>query len=174
MKVVTGKVRGAYVNVFSPRLNKLNGRTEYSMTLLIPKSDNYTLDLIQKATDDAIFQKWNGNKPAKIRLPLRDGDAEDKGPEYKGHYFLNVKAKEDRKPGVVDRNVQPVLDAGEFRSGDYCLVSMNSFAYDQAGNRGVSFGLNNVQVLEKGDPLSAQSRAEDDFSVYQGDAGEWG
>ncbi len=34
-------------------------------------------------------------------------------------------------------------------SGDYGRVSLNAYAYDQAGNKGVSYGLNNIMLLSK-------------------------
>jgi hypothetical protein len=42
-KVITGTVRGSYVNVFRPRTNDLSGKEEYSMMLLIPKQDKTTV-----------------------------------------------------------------------------------------------------------------------------------
>jgi len=163
MKVITGKVRGSYVNVFKPRLNEMNGQEEYGMTLLIPKTDAMTVKSINDAIADASKKKWNGKTPPILRLPLRDGDAE-KGNDanYAGMYFMNVKAKQ--RPGVVDKNLQQVMDSSEFMSGDYCRVSINAFAYEQKGNKGVSFGLNNIQVLEKGVPLGNWTRPEEDFA----------
>lgn len=161
-KVVTGKVRGSYVNVFRPRLNDMSGQDEYSMSLLIPKSDTATVAKIKAAINAAKAEKFPGKTPANFRSPLRDGD-EERGddPAYVGHWFMNVKSK--NKPGIVDKDRNEVIDADEFVSGDYCRVSINAYGYDVSGNRGVSFGLGNVQVLAKGEPLSSRARAEDDF-----------
>jgi hypothetical protein len=41
---------------------------------------------------------------------------------------------------------------------------MNAYAYDVSGNRGVSFGLGNVQKVADGEALSSRTTAEDDFS----------
>ena len=162
LKVVTGKVRASYANVFKPRLNDLNGEEEYSLVLLIPKTDRPTVTAIGRAVEAAIAQKWAGKPPPGLRTPLRDGDAERPGQEgYAGCYFVTAKSKQ--RPGVVDRALQPVLDPMEFVSGDYCRVSLNAYAYDQKGNRGVAFGLNNLQVLERGEPLTSRARPEDDF-----------
>jgi hypothetical protein len=46
---------------------------------------------------------------------------------------------------------------------------MNAYAYDVSGNRGVAFGLGNVQVLEKGEPLTSRARAEDEFDDWDDD-----
>lgn len=168
MKVVTGKVRGSYVNIFNPRMNDFSGKEEYSICILIPKDDRDTVAKIQAAVKAVVAKKWSGKTPANLRTPLRDGDEERPGdPAYAGHYFMNLKSRD--KPGVVDRNRDEVLHPAEFVSGDYCRVSMGAYAYDMHGNRGVSFGLGNVQVLEKGEPLSSRSRAADEFTSWGDD-----
>lgn len=170
-KVVTGKVRGSYVSVFHPKKSNFNDKEEYSMTVLIPKEDKTTVEAIKRAIKAAAEKKWGSKIPPGLRNPLRDEEAEaaSKGetprPEYAGHFFINVKSKD--APGIVDARRQQVLDPKDFMSGDYCRVSMNAYPYEQAGNRGVAFGLGNIQVLEKGAPLGGRTRAEDDFS-------EWG
>lgn len=166
-KVVTGKVRFSYLNWAAPKKNDLSGKMEYSTQLLVPKSDTETVAKCRAAIKAAIEKKWGGKPPANWRNPLRDGDTETKedgsalGAEYKGHYFINIRS--DQKPGIVDASRQPILEADEFISGDYGRASMNAYAYDQKGNKGVSFGWNNAQMLEKGEPLSGRARAEDDF-----------
>ena len=44
-------------------------------------------------------------------------------------------------------------------------ATLNVFAYDKAGNRGVSFRLNNVQKLDDGERLDGRLKAEDDFEA---------
>ena len=172
-KVVTGEVRASYLNVFKPRISDFSGQEEYSLMILIPKRDKATVNKINKAVAAAIEHKWKNKPPAKLRDPLRDGDDEFDLPDtvevgtepYADHYFMNVRSVNG--PGVVDKDLQPILDEAAFRSGDYCRVSLNAFAYDQKGNRGVSFGLNNVQVLRKGEPLGGAARPENDFDVVE-------
>lgn len=175
-KVITGKVRGSYVKVFKAELNDLSGNMEFSMQLLIPKTDKQTVGAIQGAIKAALSKKFNGKAPNTWRNPLRDGDTEtrdDGSPmpdAYKGHFFVNVKSKE--KPGIVDANRNDVIDSNAFMSGDYCRVSMNAYGYDQKGNKGVAFGLQNVQVLAKGEPLGGRSRAEDEFDDWEDDGND--
>lgn len=164
-KVITGKVRSSYVNVFSPRLNELNGKEEYSMVALIPKSDKDTVAKLKGAMDTAIAEKWPNKPPAGLQNPVHDGDGPkpnggEYGPECAGHWVLNVKSK--MRPGIVDKNLQDVIEQGEFQSGDYCRISVNAYAYDNM-RKGVSFGLNNIQVLERGEPLAGGTSAADDF-----------
>lgn len=168
-KVVTGKVRLSYVHLFEPYSNKPDQEEKYSVVLLIPKSDKATLAKIEAARQAATEQgkpKWGGKIPKVLKYTLRDGDEEgdlDKNPEYEGHMFMTVSSK--TKPGIVDRDVNPILDSTEIYSGCYARVSINAFPYDAQGSKGISFGLNHVQKLADGDYLGGRSRAEDDFDA---------
>lgn len=166
--IITGEGRGSYVSIFQPALNMMSGKEEYSMAFLISKNDADTINAIKRAVEAATNAKWpdSSKRPPNLRSPLRDGDTEKPNDEaYAGHYWVNVKTK--NQPGIIDAQMRPVLDARDFVSGDYCRISANAYAYDQKGNRGVALGLSNVQVTNKGEPLSgAGRRAEDDFSVF--------
>ena len=170
-KIVTGKTRLSYVNLLTPRAQEEGKEPKYSVCILIPKSDTKTVNAIKAAIEvakEAGKALWGGKLPPGLKMPLRDGDTERDGPEYAGHWFINASSK--RKPQIVDNNVQPILDAGEVYSGMYARVSINFYAYNQAGNRGVAAGLNNVQKVADGAPLgSAAARAEDEFSAVEED-----
>lgn len=169
-KVVTGKVRLSYVNVFEPRAAQPGQEAKYSLCVLIPKSDKETLAKVQAAVEaakQAGVATWGGKIPAGLKMPLRDGDTERDSPEYKGCYFINCNSKQ--KPGVVDAAVNPILDQSEMYSGCYGRVSINFYAYNQNGNKGIGAGLQNVQKVADGEPLSGRSRAEDDFTAVEED-----
>ena len=59
--------------------------------------------------------------------------------------------------------MQPILDSTQLYSGVWARVSINAFAFNTQGNKGVSFGLNHVQKVRDGDYLGGRSKAEDDF-----------
>lgn len=160
-KVVTGEARMSYLNWAMARVNNISGEEQYSVMLLIPKSDTGTINAINAAVMVAVQEKWGSNPPKNLKHPLRDGDAERDGAEYVDHYFLNCKSK--RMPDTVGPDLQPIIDEKDFRSGDYGRASLNAFAYDVNGNRGVSFGLNGLQKTRDGEPLGGASRASEDF-----------
>jgi hypothetical protein len=169
-KVVTGKARLSYVNVFKPRASNPGQEPKYSVCVLIPKTDKATVDKVKgavKAAAEAGIGTLGGKIPANLKSPLRDGDTERDSAEYKGHYFINANSKQ--QPGVVDAQVQAILDPNELYSGCYGRVSLNFYAYNQEGNKGIGAGLQNVQKLADGDPLSGRSRAEDDFTAADED-----
>ncbi|MCI1574712.1 MAG: DUF2815 family protein [Weizmannia coagulans] len=168
-KVVTGKIRLSYAHLFEPHAVEEGQDKKYSTAILIPKTDKKTLNAIKAAIEaakEAGKSTFGGKIPANLKTPLRDGDEERPDqPEYAGHYFLNCSSK--TKPGVVDQQLNPILDSEEVYSGCYARVSINFYAFNKAGNKGIAAGLNNVQKLADGDYLGGRSRAEDDFDVVE-------
>ena len=60
-----------------------------------------------------------------------------------------------------------ITDHAEVYSGCKVRATLSVFAYEKAGNRGVSFGLNNVQKLDDGERLDGRLKAEDDFGAIE-------
>lgn len=170
-KVVTGVVRLSYANIWDPA--SINGGTpKYSVSLIISKDDEKTLAAINAAIDNAIKEgaaKFGGKIPnkASLKLPLRDGDTERDDEAYKNAYFVN--ANSTTAPQIVDRSVQPILDRAEVYSGCYARVSINFYAFNSNGNRGIACGLGNIQKVRDGEPLGGKTSAADDFSTEQDD-----
>ena len=142
------------------------------MSLIIPKSDTRTIEKINAAIQAAYEEgqsklKGSGKSvPAlsTLKTPLRDGDAERPDDEtYKGSYFIN--ANSATAPGVVDADCNPIIDRSEMYSGVKGRASINLYAYNVNGNRGIACGLNNLQKLSNGTALGGKSRAEDDFAT---------
>lgn len=172
-KVVTGKVRLSYVHLLEPYAFDSNpDKEQYSCSILIDKSDKATVAKVQAAINAAIeagkVSKWNNKVPAKMWNPLRDGDIEKPDEEvYAGKFYLN--AKSNQKPGLVDRDLNRIIDPDEIYSGMYARVSLSFYPFDVSGNRGVGVGLNNVQKVGDGERLGGRSNAEDDFDEYEAD-----
>ena len=141
------------------------------MSLIIPKSDTKTLEKIRAAIQAAYEEgqsklKGNGRSvPAlsALKTPLRDGDAERPDDEtYANSYFVN--ANSGTAPGIVDADRHPILERSEVYSGVYGRASINFYAFNSSGNKGIACGLNNLQKIRDGEPLGGKSRAEDDFA----------
>ena len=168
-KVVTGVVRLSYANVWEPK--SINGGAEkYSVSLIIPKSDKKTISEIEKAIDNAIKEgtsKFGGKIPNKaaLKLPLRDGDLERDDEAYKDSFFVN--ANSTTAPQIVNTRVQPILDRNEVYSGVYARVSVNFYAFNSNGNKGIACGLGNIQKVRDGEPLSGRTNAADDFTTLE-------
>lgn len=147
-KVVTGPdTRFSYLNAWDPK--SINGGTpKYSVSLIIPKDDEKTVDAIKAAIKAAYHEgesKLRGNGKtlpplSAIKIPLRDGDKErPDDPAYANAYFVNAN-------------------------------SATFYAFNSNGNRGIACGLNNLQKIRDGEPLGGKSRAEDDFADTTGTA----
>ena len=170
-KVITGiKTRWSYANVWEPK--SINGGApKYSVSLIIPKSDVKTVEALKNAIQAAYDEgqsKLKGSSksvPAlsSIKTPLRDGDAERPDDEaYKDSYFIN--ANSATAPGIVDAARNPIIEHSEVYSGVYGRASINFYAFNSNGNKGIACGLNNLQKISDGEPLGGKTRAEDDFA----------
>lgn len=169
--VVTGKVRFSYVSVFQPRKSEDNSDPRYQLTLLIPKSDKQTYNAVMKAIDAADKKgkaKFGDKWPSKPKNTLKDGDGcKDNGdefePECKGHWVLRTASK--RKPQVVDRDRNDIIDPTEVYSGCYGRASINFYPFVRSSNKGVAAGLQNVQKLADGEALGGgRTTAANDFA----------
>ena len=171
-KVITGvNTRWSYVNAWEAK--SINGGApKFSVSLIIPKSDTKTIEKIQAAIQAAYEEgqgklKGNGKSvPALsvLKTPLRDGDAERPDDEaYLDAYFINTNSA--TAPGIVDADRNPILDRSEVYSGVYGRASINFYAFNSNGNKGIACGLNNLQKIRDGEPLGGKSRAEDDFAT---------
>jgi hypothetical protein len=168
-KVITGKCRASYANLNEAK--SINGGTpKYSVSIIIPKSDKATITKIETAIKAAYKEgegklKGNGKTVpslASLKTPLRDGDEERPDDEaYANSYFVNANSND--APGMVDIDRNPIMERREIYSGMYARFSINFYAFNTNGNKGIACGLNNVQKLADGQPLGGKSRAEDDF-----------
>lgn len=174
-KIVTGKVRFSFVNVFEARAFGEGQVPKYSVMLLIPKTDVATIGRMKKAIDAAaqkgLSTKFGGKLPTVLKTTLKDADKDtdqdgevfaNKWDYTAGHYILNVSTK--NPPQLVDAARNPIINPTEFYSGCYGRASINFFAFNNNGNKGISAGLNNLQKLEDGEPLGSFSTAEQDFA----------
>ncbi len=176
-KVITGRnTIFSYLTINEPKAPLGGGTPKYSASLIIPKSDKVTINKVHAAIQAAYEEgasklKGNGKSVpplSTLKTPLRDGDIErPDDPTYKNSFFIN--ANSVTKPGVVDANLNPIIDPGELYSGIIGRASINFYAFNSNGNKGIACGLNNLQKLADGTPLGGHSRAEDDFAGLDDD-----
>ena len=176
MKVITGKdTRWSYANVWEPKA--INGGTpKYSVSLIIPKDDTVTVAKIKAAIEAAYKEgeaklKGNGRSVpplTAIKNPLRDGDTErPDDPAYANAYFVN--ANSATAPGIVDADRNEIITRSEVYSGVYGRASINFYAFNSNGNRGIACGLNNLQKFRDGEPLGGKASASSDFDTDDND-----
>lgn len=172
MKVITGKdTRWSYANVWEAK--SINGGTpKFSVSLIIPKTDTATVQKIKAAIKAAYEEgqaklKDNGRAVpplTAIKTPLRDGDTErPDDPAYADSWFIN--ANSSTAPSIVDADCNPILTRSEVYSGVYGRASINFYAFNSNGNKGIACGLNNLQKIRDGEPLGGKASAASDFAT---------
>lgn len=174
-------VRLSYVNLFTPRSSAQDGSNpRYSATLLIPKTNTALKEQLDAAIDAArTAAAAKGIPNAKtLKSPIHDGDGEKPnggayGPECHGMWVLNASSK--RRPGVVDRSLNAILDQTEVYSGMWANVDVNFYGFSVPGNRGIACGLNNVQKVRDDEALGGTAaKAEDVFKAVEDDDDDLG
>ena len=161
-RIITPECVLSYPNLFEARSFN-DGDPKYSATLVF--LSGVDIGPLKRAALEVLKERWGAKvedmlTKKQLRLPFRPG--EEKGyPD--GSIFMNVTTQQ--RPGVVDQRVQPVIDQSDIYAGCFVRASIRPFAYDKAGNKGVSFGLINVQKLRDGDRLDSRTKPEDDFGA---------
>jgi len=164
-KVVFGPCRLSYTHVFEKYVpDGTDEKGKFMTNVLIPKSEKETVKALQQAIEaakkNAIASKWGGKEPKKLDLPLRDGDDKD-DENYEDMWYVNAKC--NTRPGIVDKNLNPITDEEEIYSGVWCYVSVTFYGYDVSGNRGIACGLNNLKKFKDDDKFGGRVSAESDF-----------
>ena len=132
---------------------------------------------MKAAYEKAVTDTWKGARPQLRNALIYDGDGTRNdgssfGPECKGHWVITANSK--RKPQVVEiSNINTELAPQDIYSGMYGRVTINFFAFDNSGSRGIGCGLGNVMKTRDGEPLSGGASAASDFAgIGQTVAGE--
>lgn len=170
-----GPVLGSYANIFKPRAVDPKDEPKYSISLLFAKDakgpEAKSLEELRKMIDFVATQKFGPNykKLPNFKIPLRDGDVEKPDhKEYANKIFAN--ASSTRPVGCVDRQLKPVTTESDAYSGCKFVASVNVYAFEKKGNKGVALGLNNLLVFEKGERIDGRKEAAADFAEYSEDS----
>lgn len=159
--------------LFSPRPRSEGGEPCYSCSLLFSpdaqKSAPYKA--MVKAVGALITEKFPKVNRAALSLPFRD--AAEKEGQYEGYNdgwsYISPWTKSGR-PSIVDRDMNEVLTPDDVWAGLLVRASVRPFSWVNSGKRGISFGLNHLQIVRTDVPridgrISASkafSRIEDD------------
>lgn len=175
-KVTTGPVRLSYANLLTPKAIGESTEEKYSVSLIISKDDKDTLKAIKEAIDQAKEEgkaKLGGKIPASLKTPVRDGDEDRPDDEaYANSYFINCNSK--NKPKIYEfikftadgkTKADPIDSDDDVYSGMYACVSLNFYAFNTNGNKGIAAGLGNVLKTDDGERLGGGSSAEEDFDL---------
>jgi len=163
-KLRTPLFRAAFASVFKTRTYE-EGTPKYEITFLFPKAgkDKADLTTMKAAVKTAALNHWGSKEkiPKGLKSPFRDGD-DTEWDGFAGHTF--VRASSLYRPKVINREGVELMTDEEFYAGCWAYATVNAYAYDTKGNKGVSFGLQNLLFVRDDEPFSGKSSAEDDFS----------
>ena len=138
----------------------------YECTLLI-KKDDPQMEKIAAEVDQLVAEHLEGKEPDDNNLCVKDCDAkENSGADFAGHYMIKMWSYS--QPGVVNSDMEKVIDANAIEGGDEVVVDCRFYAYTK-GSNGINCGLNNVLLRKKGDKIigSARKRPADAFAEYK-------
>lgn len=188
--ILTPKFRVSYPNVFEPKYNELSKRNEFSIVALFPKGAD--LSILRQAAAKALKEKFptrekfpescldilsptcvgtgqNGNPfrdQADREQTMDDGRKMLPAGYEKGAFYLNLRSTQ--RPGLVDMNVVEIIDPTQFYPGCWARADLSVYAYEKGKNKGVAFGLSNIQKVADGDAFSGRAKPEDAFAAIGG------
>ena len=154
---ITPEFRAAFISVFkATSMKNADGsvnKPKFSIRAAFPPTAK--LDALKKVAEMAAREKWGDKIPKTLRSPFRTNEELENpivgiGDDW---IIMSFSANEDRRPGIVDSKLQDIIDDADVYSGAWYRAQVRAFAYENAGNKGVSFGLQNVQKLRDDDPL---------------------
>ncbi len=172
IRVKTPKARLSYPYLFVPKpAQKPDEDAKYSTALIFEAGTD--LNPMMVAAMEVAHSRWP-DAPQMIRggrlhWPFRSdpGDVKEKGYPA-GCTFMNASAGKN-KPQVIDALTVdvPPEQAERAYAGRYCFASLTAYTFEVRGNKGVTFGLNSIQLLEDGERLDGRINAADEFDVEE-------
>lgn len=173
LRVTTPLCVISYPALFEPKAMEEGKDKKYSVEMIFPEGTDLTK--LKAAAKLAAEEKWGKKIPAKLKSPFRDGDVDREGKEeYAGKVFISARSKS--KPRViVGQEMRACENPEEVYGGCVCAVSVTAFAYDNSGNKGVSFYLNSVWKVRDGQRLGGSGGdPTEDFAGMDLDAEAFG
>jgi len=156
----------SFVHLFTPRAPTQGAEPRFSMNILFDQDAQNSPEYkkLKVAVSACVKDQWGDKIPSGLRSPFRDAGEKDYEGYTPGTIYIAPWSKQ--KPGIVDGRLQDVLAADDVFAGQLVRATIRAFAYDNSGNRGVSFGLQNVQIVKAEMPrLDGKKAASKDFDA---------
>lgn len=179
VELVTPKFRVSWPNIFEPKINKLSGKPEFSVTALFPKGEN--CEELRKTATRLVKEMWGEDPkrwPKNLRSPFKDQGSAEKVLEDGTTFLPNgyekgavmIAMRSSTRPGLVDRNRKEIIDPEQFYPGCWAIAAVYVSPYEIDGgvSRGISVRLNHLMKWDDGEPFSGRRSAEDAFAAIEG------
>jgi hypothetical protein len=169
MKLHIGPGRLSFPKLFKPNEKEFGGK--YACTLLLPPE--YDLTPLKEALKQAAIEKFGPDQdkwPKGMKGPktvIRPCEEKSHLSGYlPGWHFVSASSAD--MPGVVDGALREITDEKEAYAGRWAIMSVNSYGYDNV-SKGVTFGLQNVQLRQDDDGFSSRVAARNEFEEFYED-----
>jgi len=159
--IITPEFRAGFISIFKATQQKNDDGTlsapKFSVRACFPPDSDF--DAMVEQVNRVVKDKFGDQPPKNWRKPFRKNEELDKPVQGIGDdwVIMTFSANEDRRPGIVDAKLQDIIDSSEVYSGAWYRAQVRAFWYEKKGNKGVSFGLQNVQKLRNDDPLGGSN-----------------
>jgi hypothetical protein len=185
--IVSPRSKMIYPSLFEPSMpkgEKDKDKARFQITLLIPKTAD--LSPMVARVNELMAEKLTPAliKTTKVKKPFLKVTAEDHPKVYAkleaagldpADFPVMIRCAAKYAPSVLAANKSVVTDETQVYDGRWCLASINFYWYDHpTGGKGISAGLNNVQLLENDDVLprgGAGGNASDEFDAVEAPGG---
>lgn len=180
--IVTPQGLLCYPNLFEAVLPK--GETDpkkkrFQTSMVFPKNADLSLlkDAVEEAASGAFGPDYK--KKHKVRKPFLRTEEHPKIGVDPEEYPVLIRSNSPSRPQIIRGDKSPVVESEseDVYGGRHARLSLRCYTYDHpTGGKGVSFGLQNVQLLDHDEPLSLMARpaAESEFEPIETSGGETG
>lgn len=115
--------------------------------------------------------RWNYAivwSPKPIKMPLRGGDAKRSDNQANANTcFIN--ANSANTPGMIDANLQPIIEHFCVYSSLYGHTSINFYAFNKNYDKNITYRLKNLRLIREGEPLGSCASEESGFASLSAD-----
>ena len=163
--ITINNVRISYPTLFKPKQINGQGDPKYSAAFLIEPTNPKLRELVAMAKQAVAEAYPKGTPPNFKTLPLYKGSEKYPGDSrYADVYILNTSNK--NRPRVVDQRKEIILDPEAVYPGMVVNVGLSVYVYGQRPGspaKGVTTGLEGVQIVRDGERLDSRPAVDDLF-----------
>ena len=170
-RLTTPVGRFAFLSIFEKKdWSDPDSEPKFEATLLFDKKTN--LDDLKKFISAAAKEKFGDKLPAKLKLPIKNGDEcmNDDGEIYEGYegkMAIRSSSLYDLKQIVIKEDaVLKHATKDDIKSGDYGQLILGAGGHEHKGSKGVSLYLISVCKTKDGEALATGGGATSEEDLF--------
>lgn len=181
--IITAAGRLCYPNLFEavlPQGETDEKKKRFQTSMVFPKGAD--LDLLNAAVEEVAVAKWGPDYKTKykIRKPFLKTEEHPKIGVDAEEFPVLIRTNSPTRPQIIRGDRSPVTEkeAEDVYAGRWARLSLRCYPYprddsNKSIGKGVSFGLQNVQLLDHDEPLAQMRPAADsEFEAVETGGGE--